>query len=191
MKTSLKTHFATAEECEDYLLTASTPDMEKAEKLLARAQQSERNKHESFERSDTDGFLSQWSCGLAADKYRMEAHVAKCEGRAPLEVLVSTATGEIVSTKLFTFPNRFAHWKSTMTWLVSNVPGVKWVTNFRNSKRFASKGLELRFAPLPAFVSYTDPLDKRTAAKGLGMAHAVRPMVLVDHEKLEAEGILV
>jgi hypothetical protein len=183
--------FADAHECVEWIAQNTVADADAEAKATARSRQAATNKEESFERCDTDGFLSQWAEGLASDKYRMEAEIARNGGLACFEVLVNAATGELVSTKLFRFPNRFAHWKTTSTWLVSNMPGVKWVTNFVNRNQFSKKGLELRFAPLPAFVSYSDPLNRCPEPKGLGMAHAVRPMILVDHHKLEKEGVTV
>lgn len=55
--------------------------------------------HESFERSDTDGFLSQWASGLNGDKARVEAALIRAGGVDEFPALF-TLDGELVAAKL-------------------------------------------------------------------------------------------
>jgi hypothetical protein len=54
---------------------------------------------ESFERSDTDGFLSQWAGNLTARKYRLQADIEEQGGRAEFPALF-TIDGQLVAAKL-------------------------------------------------------------------------------------------
>jgi hypothetical protein len=62
------------------------------------AAQAERRAWESFERSDTDGYLSQWASGITAQLYRQQAEVADNGGRWEFAALFDLA-GELVPAK--------------------------------------------------------------------------------------------
>jgi len=53
---------------------------EEAARLRAEAARLEREKEESFERCDTDGFMSQWASGVNAQKARLAADIAEQGG---------------------------------------------------------------------------------------------------------------
>jgi hypothetical protein len=53
---------------------------QQAEALRQEAQQHEQNASDSFERCDTDGFLSQWASGVMAQKKRLEADLVEAGG---------------------------------------------------------------------------------------------------------------
>ena len=48
-----------------------------ADKLRAEAAQCESDKQESFERCDTDGFISQWASGITAQQKRLQADIVE------------------------------------------------------------------------------------------------------------------
>lgn len=52
---------------------------------------------ESFERSDTDGFLSQWASGITARKLRAQADLAEAGGMIEIEALFNL-DGTVAST---------------------------------------------------------------------------------------------
>ncbi len=52
---------------------------EKAETYEAEAARSEQAKHDSFERCDTDGFVSQWASGITAELNREKARLSRQE----------------------------------------------------------------------------------------------------------------
>jgi len=59
-----------------------TPD-----ELRAKARQKERDALESFDRCDTDGFISQWSSGLSAERLYREAQLLEDGGLAEFPAL--------------------------------------------------------------------------------------------------------
>jgi hypothetical protein len=60
---------------------AITPEAKaKAEALRAKARGERRSAQESFDRCDTDGFLSQWASGICADRDDHAAQVAEMGG---------------------------------------------------------------------------------------------------------------
>ncbi len=63
-------HFATCEQTRS----------ERADRLRADAAENDQEAHDSFERCDTDGFLSQWASDLTADKKRLEADLIEAGG---------------------------------------------------------------------------------------------------------------
>lgn len=66
--------------------------------LRAEAQRHRDNAAESWERSDTDGSLSQWSSGVSAQEADMKADVAENGGVARFPALF-TPEGELVAAK--------------------------------------------------------------------------------------------
>lgn len=65
-------------------IKATTPDewAQRAASLRAESARREREKQESFERCDTDGFLSQYSLGLSAERDRMQATICDNHGKS-------------------------------------------------------------------------------------------------------------
>lgn len=70
-----------------------------ADQLREEANQADRRAHESWERSDTDGFLSQWASGITARKLRLEAQILE-DGGAKFPGLFVSETGERVKAKI-------------------------------------------------------------------------------------------
>jgi hypothetical protein len=137
-------------------------------------QEAQRNRQaasDSWERSDTDGCLTQVCCGIAARLYDLKAEIESHSGTDIFPVLVDANTNEIVSTKLFIMVDRFAPWKSVDKWVTK---AGQWITNYSNEKNFAKKGVVKKYAVLPAKVGYRHPLDKRPVLKGTGNLHTVR-----------------
>lgn len=52
----------------------------KAEELREMARRNNQEARDSFDRCDTDGFLSQWASGITAEKYRLRADIAENGG---------------------------------------------------------------------------------------------------------------
>lgn len=71
-----------------------TPDQ-----LREQARQKDRDAIESFERCDTDGFISQWSSGLTAERLRREAQLLEDGGLAEFPALFDL-DGNYVPAKL-------------------------------------------------------------------------------------------
>lgn len=63
------------------------------------AQESEQRGADSFERSDTDGFLSQWASAAIAREYRAKADLCRDNGQGLFPALF-TLDGKLVAAKL-------------------------------------------------------------------------------------------
>ena len=70
-----------------------------AEEWLEEAADSERRAAESWARSDTDGFMSQWASGTMAREYRTNARLAEQDGYWEFEALFDL-DGNHVPTKI-------------------------------------------------------------------------------------------
>lgn len=64
--------------------------MSTPEELRAEAKQHDRDAYESFERCDTDGFLSQWASGIMAREKQMRADLMEAGGYAEFPALFTT-----------------------------------------------------------------------------------------------------
>lgn len=72
---------------------------EQLEQMAARCRQ---QSQESFDRCDTDGFLSQWANDLTAQQYDAEAQLRRDGGQAEFTGLYDIATGARLPAKLVT-----------------------------------------------------------------------------------------
>lgn len=68
-----------------------------ADEHRAEAARAAADEHESFERSDTDGFVSQWASNRMASFHRMSADLAERDGKAEHQALFNL-DGTIAST---------------------------------------------------------------------------------------------
>jgi hypothetical protein len=64
------------------------------------AARAEQEAFDSFERCDTDGFLSQWASGLTAQLHRRQADLEDAGGVAEFWALYDAETGERIRAKL-------------------------------------------------------------------------------------------
>lgn len=71
-----------------------------AEEWETARQDATRREAESFERSDTDGFVSQWAANAIARENSVKAKVARQGGMYLFETLVDKKTGEVLPTKM-------------------------------------------------------------------------------------------
>ena len=71
-----------------------------AEELRASAAKHDQAAYDSFERCDTDGFLTQWASGLTAQLERRQADLLENGGLSWFGVLLDANTGEWVPSKL-------------------------------------------------------------------------------------------
>ena len=70
-----------------------------AEELRAEAAKCYGRSEESFQRCDTDGFLSQWVGQITAQQLTRQAEIAERGGVSDFLVLIETATGRVVSRR--------------------------------------------------------------------------------------------
>jgi hypothetical protein len=77
-----------------------TPNLEAAEKAEHAAKHHLAQREESFARSDTDGFLSQWASDITSNMHSLEAQVAKKGGYDLFPGLFDIETGKRIRAKL-------------------------------------------------------------------------------------------
>lgn len=149
---------------------APTPEMLKEiERLEESAKRQMEQKEESFQRSDTDGFLSQWASGIGAEKDRASIRILKNGGCAPFRVLCD-AEGNVIATKEYVFANTFAGYGVTRSWKVDPAKyGRKWVpvAGYSGKSRVQKQlGLHEEERWFPAYAKITVP----HGAKSTGLA---------------------
>lgn len=101
-----------------------------------------REKEESFARSDTDGFLSQWASGLHSDLYYRKAELAKTNGIRDFNWLMEG--NRIVGCK--TIKTRFGE-----CWMLNDKEANKFGRKFvpMGEKSSVQKGMGLREGLVP------------------------------------------
>jgi len=176
--------FETRDGAEFYLETLITPEALVAQEAkLQESRDRIAQREESFDRCDTDGFVSQWVHGLGSAKAQKEAEIALHGGMAAFRCLVDLETGELRSTKLYTLPNRFAGYGSVSKWCVPAADGkVQWITDYTREANYAKKGLKTAWIVAPAYSAYRDPLNKMPEPRGLSGACNVHSMTLLDYK---------
>lgn len=100
------------------LIEAPKPTAEQLaeiERLETEAKRSRVLAEESFQRSDTDGFLSQWAHNITADKNRNQIEILRNGGYAEFPVLVD-ADDNVVADKIYSFPNKFRGYGNVERW---------------------------------------------------------------------------
>jgi hypothetical protein len=125
-----------------------------AQKLRDEAAAHDRAAQESFERSDTDGFLSQWASGLTAQLKRREADLLDAGGVATFPGLYDRETGERVRAKIVYVDDQYAGGKKPM-WLVLDAAdkAVMWLPAYKGNSKLSKlwkNGFEERDETAPA-----------------------------------------
>jgi len=156
--------FGSYDEAREYL-----PEFESeaAQKLKAEAAKDRQYAADSFERCDTDGFLSQWACGITASEKERKASLANRGGLDIFPALMDEAGN--IHARIYTFPNRFSYGTSQV-FKVSRGEKAEWVNaHYAKDSTYAKKGLKKVYIIAPAKVM-SDPfnrvLDKRTGLSG-------------------------
>lgn len=88
-----------------------------------KAKGSDRAAQESYERSDTDGFMSQWALGVAAREYELCAKLAERDGMWEFEALF-TPTGALVDNANYV-KTKLGKW----VWRIGSGQAVTWFDN--------------------------------------------------------------
>jgi hypothetical protein len=138
--------------------TAPKPTAEqiaKIESLEAEAVRALRLKEESWERSDTDGFLSQWANGMTADLNRKKIAILRNGGYARFPVLVD-ADGKVIATKIYSFANPYNYGTDYRWRLPAEVEakaGRRWVPTGSKSRILKQLGLKEESRWFPAYAA--------------------------------------
>lgn len=171
---------------------AATPEqLTKAAALRVSADRSNRSAEESFQRSDTDGFLSQWASNIGADKDRRNADILENGGCAQFPVLCD-AEGNVVANRVYLFANQHAPWQGpNRRWRLSDELaaklGRKWipVTGYRGKSRIQTTlSLHEESRWFPAYAKLTVPAGSKSTGLG-GCANAYVGVFRADTDSQE------
>lgn len=131
---------------EKFLTEAPKPteaQLKEAERLEAEQNRHLERREESWQRSDTDGFLTQYFQAVWAEEAKSNARLLKEHGGyARFPVLVCVETGEVVATKVYAFEDTFRpdHWNAPMVYRwklpdeLAEKAGRKWLPTGAKSK---------------------------------------------------------
>ena len=101
---------------------------------LVEAARLEERARESFERCDTDGFVSQWADGIMANVHRLQHEIDQNDGLAEFPALFDS-NGDRTKAKLCRVYNRFTYQKESV-WRVEDADGnvMHWIPAFKHGK---------------------------------------------------------
>jgi hypothetical protein len=148
----------------------------KIEALLAEASRQRAKSEESFRRSDTDGFLSQWALDIGARLNERKADLLRHGGYARFPVLCD-ADGNVIAERIFTFPDRERPWISALRWRLpddlAERAGRRWVPVMRAKPSRVQRQLGLHEEDrwYPAFAKITTGNANSTGLAGCANAY--------------------
>lgn len=168
---------------ENFYTEAPKPTAEQLaaiERLEAEAVRKRQRKEESFQRCDTDGFVSQWADGIGADLDRAKAELLANGGCATFPVLCD-AEGNVIATKVYRFPDKYRpdQWNAPMKemWRLPDElveqTGRKWVpvAGYSGKSRVQTQfGLHEEYRWFPAHAKITTGGRKATGLSGMANA---------------------
>jgi len=121
--------------------------------LRTEADQHDQDAFDSFERCDTDGFVSQWASGLTAQQKRMEANLIENGGLAEFPQLTdldgTPVPAKLVQTR---YGTKFAVFATADDVKAYNANVIAWIDPYVKEKTLARKGYVLVYVLAPAKV---------------------------------------
>lgn len=155
-----------------------------SKKLREQAAEWRRREEESFQRSDTDGCVTQWCNAISARDSDRAAELADNGNLGVFKVLVDSNTGEVVGNTIHAFQSRFHH-GSEYKWAVRRADAQKaeWVTDYKRQSGFAARGLSVAWIVAPAKLYSRLPGNHLPEPKGLsGLASYHGKCVGIDYD---------
>jgi hypothetical protein len=144
----------------------------KIAQLTATAKASKEAEERSFQNSDTDGFLSQWSHSIGAQRDEANVRILKNGGCAQFSVLCD-ADGNVVCNKATKFANphpRGFGWLVTYSYklhtILADKLGRKWVPAGKKSRIQKQLGLHEETRWFPAYADITVPDGAKSTGLG-------------------------
>lgn len=122
------------------------------DKLEKEADACRKREQESFERSDTDGFLSQWAMSMSARKADLQIEILKNGGHAQFLVLVDK-DDNVVSTEMVSFKNKYTFSYDTFWKVDKDRYGRRWIPIGRRSRIQKQLGLREDHRWFPAYAA--------------------------------------
>lgn len=154
-----------------------------AEEWRAKAREYWQRRQDSWERSDTDGFLSQWSSGLMAEEYEEKARLAERGGVIEVRALFDAETGKVASTH-----SHDGQWG--LAWVLNDEAAEKAGKRFISESKAATpekraaamrkKGFTTGLVRVKGFVTMAG------SGRGLSGAASVRVVVRPDLDALKS-----
>jgi hypothetical protein len=140
--------------------------MTTSDQLRQEAADAYRQREESFQRSDTDGFLSQWASGLTGQLKHTQADLLDAGGVSDFPGLFDRESGERVKAKIVQVSNYFGD-GMVSKWIVldKDDKAVEWLPAYKGeSKR--SKLWQQGYEERPE----TAPAKAKIAGSGRGLS---------------------
>lgn len=120
-----------------------------ADELREAAAERERSAQESWERSDTDGFLSQWASGLTAQLYRTQATLADGDGTDEFPAVFTTDGERVPARQVRTrYGTKWAVFASAEEFDSYNgdiIAWLSWPETARQAANLAKKGYRIGY----------------------------------------------
>lgn len=140
------------------------PDPTKVKAHEDKAKKNREDATESFERSDTDGFMSQWASNTMASHHDMQAELERNGGKAEFNALFDS-NGNIVPAKMVEVPDRYNPGRTNTAWAILSDPDdvdspvESWINTSKSSNPatkeayLAKKGYTMGKVRAPAYVT--------------------------------------
>lgn len=153
-----------------YLMNPPEPtetQLEEIRRLEASVQRNRVAAEESFQRCDTDGFLSQWALSEGINRDLKQIQILRNGGHVRVRVLCD-AEGNVVSHFTRLFPAFNAPWRTNRVWDLGQAAKLagqrRWIPAGERSRVQKQMGLHEEFRWVPGYARITAP----EGARGLG-----------------------
>jgi hypothetical protein len=157
-------------------------DSELAARRREMAEHYSKRSEESWERSDTDGCVTQWCLDISARDANNEAGLADNGGMSVFKVLLDASTGEVVGSTVHIFQSRF-HYGNEYKWAVRRNGKTEWVTDYKRESGFAAKGLRVGWILAPGKYYSRRPGNHLPEQRGLsGLASYSGKSLGIDYD---------
>jgi hypothetical protein len=158
--------------------------------LLEAIERHQRLEQESWERSDTDGCVTQWCNSISAQEKQREIGLANAGYTVVRPALLDIATGKIVAACVHVELDRFAGYGTTYKWHVrrSNpmsrqYRGIEYVTDYKRDANYEKLGLRKVWVLAPGRMAARCPGDHTPEPRGLsGLASYSGKHAYIDYE---------
>jgi len=161
-------------------------DSDKANKLREESDRAHQASQESWERSDTDGFLSQWALDITAREKVREAELYDQGCMVLRPALMDIETGEIVAACIHISPSRFNPGGTDYQWKVYKPKGQWnwfWCGDAKRESTFEKKGLKKVYVMAPGKMYSRSPGNHMPEGRGLsGAANYHGKFADIDYE---------
>jgi hypothetical protein len=141
-----------------------------AVKLRQEAVRAREREEESFQRCDTDGFLSQWALGIGAQERERQATLQDNGCLVIRPALADIETGEIVAACIHLSPSQFSPGGTDFQWKVYKKRDQWnwfWCGDAKRESTFEKKGLKKVFVMAPGKMYSKGPGNHQPEARGL------------------------